>query len=80
MMPTPGTLRLVATLGAVPGLRPTVDSAIPPMVTWEDGPSGRAAAQALVASGYTVSEQFWGGGVVDVPTSNHAYSSASCGP
>ncbi|BCJ40201.1 hypothetical protein GCM10010168_30590 [Actinoplanes ianthinogenes] len=67
MTPTPGTLRLLATLGAVPELQPRAGNAFPPSVTWEDGPCGRSAARALVTGGFTVGEHFWGGALVDVP-------------
>jgi hypothetical protein len=65
--PTPGILRLLATLGAVPGLEPRADNSYPPTVTWDDGPCGGTAAQALAAGGFTVGEPFWGGALADVP-------------
>ncbi|MFI1988839.1 hypothetical protein [Actinoplanes sp. NPDC020271] len=67
MTPTPGTLRLLATLGAVPDLHPRVGNTFPPAVTWEDGPCGWTAATALAAGGFTVGEHFWGGALADVP-------------
>jgi hypothetical protein len=65
--PTPGTLRLLATLGAVPDLQPRADNSFPPSVTWEDGPCGWTAAKALTNGGFTVGEHFWGGALADVP-------------
>lgn len=67
MTSTPGTLRLLATLGAVPDLHPRADNAFPPTVTWDDGPCGWTAAKALAADGFTVGEHFWGGALADVP-------------
>jgi hypothetical protein len=58
--------RLLTALAGVPGLHPRADQRVPPIITWDDGPSGRTAAAALTAAGFEVTEPFWGGGLVDV--------------
>ncbi|GIE74603.1 hypothetical protein Aph02nite_05530 [Actinoplanes philippinensis] len=58
--------RLLAVLAGVPGLHPHTDQRVPPTITWDDGPSGRTAAAAVAAAGFTVTEPFWAGALVDV--------------
>lgn len=58
--------RLLTALSGVPGLFPRADQRVPPTFTWDDGPSGRTAANALTAAGFEVAEPFWGGGLVDI--------------
>lgn len=57
--------RLLTALAGVPGLHPRADQRIPPVITWDDGPSGRTAATALHAAGFQVTDPFWGGALVD---------------
>ncbi|GAA1621051.1 hypothetical protein [Actinoplanes couchii] len=57
--------RLLAALAGVPGLHPRADQRIPPVITWDDGPSGHTAAAALTAAGFDVTDPFWGGALVD---------------
>ncbi|MEV6346856.1 hypothetical protein [Actinoplanes sp. NPDC051851] len=66
MTPTPGTARLLADLGNLPGLLPRTDQGFPPTITWDDGPSGWSAARHLAGVGYAVTDPFWGGALADV--------------
>ncbi|WP_433825185.1 hypothetical protein ACQP2E_23995 [Actinoplanes sp. CA-015351] len=58
---------LLGVLGGVPGLFPRAEQRMPPIVTWDDGPCGGTAADALAAAGWQVAEPFWGGALVDLP-------------
>lgn len=57
---------LLAALAGVPGLHPRAEQRVPPIFTWDDGPSGGTAATALTAAGFEVTDPFWAGGLVDI--------------
>jgi hypothetical protein len=58
--------RLLTALAGVPGLHPRAEQRTPPVITWDDGPSGGTVAAALTAGGVRVTEAFWAGGLVEV--------------